>query len=71
MKKIAVASGIIFNLCCYNAQDTLQSRNLQKDIALLSSGSSIEVKTPFFQKGLGKKINGTGYTFYRSSRYMG
>lgn len=55
MKKIAVASGIIFNLCCYNAQDTLQSRNLQKDIALLSSGSSIEVKTPFFKKDWVKK----------------
>ncbi|AZA81973.1 PAP2 family protein [Chryseobacterium lactis] len=55
MKKIVIATGILLNLCCYHAQDTIQSRNLQKDLALISSDSITQVKTPFFKKEWVKK----------------
>ncbi|PKF72403.1 phosphatase PAP2 family protein [Chryseobacterium sp. PMSZPI] len=55
MKKIVIATGILLNLCCYKAQDSVQSRNLQRDIALISSNSSVQEKTPFFKKSWVKK----------------
>ncbi|REC46312.1 phosphatase PAP2 family protein [Chryseobacterium pennipullorum] len=55
MKKIVIATGMLFNLCCYQAQDTLQSRNLQKDLSLIRVDSTIQPKTPLFQKDWVKK----------------
>lgn len=55
MKKIVIATGILLNLCCYQAQDTLQSRNLQKDLALIKVDSTTHIKTPFFKKEWVKK----------------
>ncbi|AZA79160.1 phosphatase PAP2 family protein [Chryseobacterium sp. G0186] len=55
MKKLALASGILLNLNSYKAQDTVQSRNLQQDLALLNSNTSIQEKTPFFKKEWVKK----------------
>ncbi|UKB84540.1 phosphatase PAP2 family protein [Chryseobacterium sp. MEBOG06] len=50
MKKLALASGILLHLHCYKAQDTIQSRNLQKDLALIQPDISVQDKTPFFKK---------------------
>ncbi|PWN60137.1 phosphatase PAP2 family protein [Chryseobacterium oncorhynchi] len=55
MKKLALASGILLHLYSYKAQDTVQSRNLKEDIALLNSTSSIQEKTPFLNKEWVKK----------------
>lgn len=55
MKKLALASGILLHLYSYKAQDTVQSRNLKEDIALLNSTSSIQEKTPFLKKEWVKK----------------
>ncbi|MEG0928376.1 MULTISPECIES: phosphatase PAP2 family protein [Chryseobacterium] len=55
MKKLALASGILLNLYSYKAQDTVQSRNLKEDIALLNSTISIQEKTPFLKKEWVKK----------------
>ncbi|MET3038312.1 phosphatase PAP2 family protein [Chryseobacterium sp. NRRL B-14859] len=71
MKKITVISSILFNLCCYNAQDGVQSRNLQKDIAPISSGSSIEAKTPFFKKDWVKKSVAPALLFTAASATWG
>ncbi|WP_300685204.1 phosphatase PAP2 family protein [Chryseobacterium sp.] len=50
MKKLALASGILLHLHCYKAQDTIQSRNLQKDLALIQPDISVQDKTPFLKK---------------------
>nr|WP_315032646.1 phosphatase PAP2 family protein [uncultured Chryseobacterium sp.] len=55
MKKIVIATGILLNLCCYHAQDTIQSRSLQKDLALIRADSISHTKTPFFKKEWVKK----------------
>ena len=55
MKKLALASGILLQLHSYKAQDTVQSRNLKEDIALLNSNTSIQEKTPFLKKEWVKK----------------
>lgn len=63
MKKIALASGILLHLHCIKAQDTIKiktqdtitTRNLKEDLALISSGYAIQEKTPFFQKEWVKK----------------
>ncbi|MEJ5052504.1 phosphatase PAP2 family protein [Chryseobacterium culicis] len=55
MKKIALASGILLHLYCIKAQDTIPSRNLKEDLALINSGYTIQEKTPFFQKEWVKK----------------
>ncbi|MFP3834955.1 phosphatase PAP2 family protein [Chryseobacterium sp. SIMBA_028] len=55
MKKIALASGILLHLYSYKAQDTVQSRNLKEDIALLNSNTSLQEKTPFLKKEWVKK----------------
>lgn len=55
MKKLALASGILLHLYCYKAQDTIQSRNLQKDLAAISSENIVQDKTPFLKKEWVKK----------------
>ena len=55
MKKLALASGILLHLYSYKAQDTVQSRNLKEDIALLNSNIPIQEKTPFLKKEWVKK----------------
>ncbi|NWJ53314.1 MAG: phosphatase PAP2 family protein, partial [Bacteroidetes bacterium] len=55
MKKIALASGILLHLACMKAQDTIQTRNLQQDISLLNTNSTIKEPTPFFKKEWVKK----------------
>lgn len=55
MKKIILAASLFLHLCCYHAQDTVQSRNLQKDISLISSDIPVDNKTPFFKKEWVKK----------------
>ena len=55
MKKIALVSGILLQLYCIKAQDTIQSRNLKEDLAAINSGYTIQEKTPFFKKEWVKK----------------
>ncbi|MCJ7934581.1 MAG: phosphatase PAP2 family protein [Chryseobacterium sp.] len=55
MKKIVLAACIFLHICCYKAQDTIQSRNLQKDITSISTGLPLENKTTFFQREWVKK----------------
>ncbi|WP_228414420.1 hypothetical protein [Chryseobacterium sp. CH21] len=64
MKKIALASGILLHLYCIKAQDTIQiktqdtipTRNLKEDLAIINTGYSIQEKTPFFKKPWEKNL---------------
>ncbi|HCN48398.1 MAG TPA: PAP2 family protein [Chryseobacterium sp.] len=55
MKKIALASAILLHLHCYKAQDTIHTRNLQADLAMIHPDNTLQEKKPFFKKEWVKK----------------
>ena len=55
MKKLALAAGILLNLYSYKAQDTIQSRNLKEDVALINPNFQTKEHDPFFKKDWVKK----------------
>jgi hypothetical protein len=50
MKKIALASAILLHLHCYKAQDTIHTRNLQADLAMIHPDNALQEKKPFFKR---------------------
>ncbi|WP_232815811.1 hypothetical protein [Chryseobacterium capnotolerans] len=50
MKKSVLTLGILLHFCSYKAQDTIQPRNLQQDLALINTNTPLKEPTPFSRR---------------------